>query len=71
MLMNFIHAIAVLMAGSRLKEVLASTFGSVDKMLSGKKYPENFRILCMVAEEVLRPIVQEEGVFHSVTLLPY
>ena len=42
MLMNFIHAIAVVMGGSGLKEVLADTFGSVDKMLSGKKYPQNF-----------------------------
>ena len=43
MLMNFIHAISTIMSGSGLKEILASSFGSVDKMLSGKKYPQNFR----------------------------
>jgi len=31
LLMNFIHAIAVIMAGSGMREVLARTFGSVDK----------------------------------------
>ena len=60
MLMNFIHAISTIMAGSGLKEILASSFGSVDKMLSGKKYPQNFRALRMVVEELLRSLVQEE-----------
>ncbi len=45
MLMNFIHTIAIIMAGSGMKEILAVTFGSIDKMLSGKKYPQNFRAL--------------------------
>ena len=62
MLMNFIHAVAVIMGGSGLKEVLAGTFGSVDKMLSGKKYPQNFRALRMVAEELHRSVILEEGV---------
>jgi hypothetical protein len=39
MLMNFIHATAIVMASSGMKEVLAGTFGSVDKMLNGKKNP--------------------------------
>ncbi len=43
MLMNFIHAVSVIMGGSGLKEVLAETFGSIDKMLSGKKYPQNIQ----------------------------
>ena len=33
MLMNFIHATAVIMAGSGMNEILAGTFGSVEKML--------------------------------------
>ena len=41
MLMNFIHATAVIMAGGGMNEMLAGTFGSVEKMLSGK-YPQNF-----------------------------
>ena len=46
------------MAGSGIKEILAGTFGSVDKMLNGKKYPQNFRALRMLVEEVLRDVVQ-------------
>ena len=42
MLRNFIHATTVIMAGSGMKEVLASSFGRVDKMLSGNKYPQTF-----------------------------
>ena len=57
MQLNFIHAIAIIMAGSGIKEILAGTFGSNDKMLSGKKYPQNFRALIMLVEEVLRSVV--------------
>ena len=62
MLMNFIHAIAIIMAGSGMREILAGTFGSIDKMLSGKKYPQNFRALRMLVEEILQEIVQMDGV---------
>ena len=65
MLMNFIHAIAILMAGSGLKEVLTGAFGSVDKMLSGKKYPQNFRAMRLLVEEVLRSVIEEAN-FSSV-----
>ena len=62
MLMNFGHAVSLIMGGSGLKEILAGTFGSVDKILSGKKYPQNFRSLCMVAEVVLQTVLHEEGI---------
>ena len=42
MLMNFIHATAVIVAGGGTNDILAVTFESVEKMLSGKKYPQNF-----------------------------
>ena len=42
MLMNFIHAAGIIKAGSGVKEVLAGTFGSIDKMLDGMKYPKPF-----------------------------
>ena len=35
MLMSFIHIVSILMADSGLKEIMISTFGSVDKMVSG------------------------------------
>ena len=62
MLMNFIHAIAIIMAGSGMKDILAGTFGSIDKILSGKKYPQNFRAFRMLVEEVLRNVVLIKGV---------
>ena len=43
MLMKFIHMTAITMAVSGLKEILAKTFGSVDKMLYGKIYPKHLR----------------------------
>ena len=38
MLMNFIHATAIIKAGSGMKEDLAGTLGSIDKMLNGMKW---------------------------------
>ena len=58
MLRNFMHATAVIMAGSGMKEVLASSVGSVDKMLSGKKYPQMFYALRMLVEELLHRVLQ-------------
>jgi len=69
MLMNFIHATAIIIAGSGMKEVLAGTFGSVDKMLNGKKYPQNFRALRMLVEELLRDAVQEPEVISFTRLI--
>ena len=71
MLMNFIHAISIIMSGSGLKEILASSFESVDKMLSGKKYPQNFRAMRMLVEELLECVVQDEQVssFSDLTRL--
>ena len=43
-----------------IKPLLSSTFGSVDKMMSGKKYPQNFRALRMIVEEVLRPVIENK-----------
>ena len=69
MLMNFIHATAIIMFGSGMKEVLAGTFGSVDKMLNGKKYPQHFRAIRMLVEELLRDVVQEPGVISFTRLI--
>ena len=69
MLMNFIHAIAIILAGSGMNEILAGTFGCIDKMLSGKKYPHNFRPLGMLVEEVLRSVVLIQGVTSFVRLI--
>ena len=49
-LMSFIGN---LMAHSGLDDILSSAFGGVEKMLSGKNFPQNFRALRMVVEELL------------------
>lgn len=62
MLINFIHATSVLMAGSGMKELLAFTFESVDKMLSMNKYPQNCRGFRMLVEVLLGSLVNMDGV---------
>ena len=57
MLMDFIGALGTLLKASGLYAILKGTFGSVEKMMEGKKYPQNVRALRMLAEEILRPIL--------------
>ena len=59
-LMDFVGCVGTLMADSGLKEIMSTTFGSVDKMLQGKKYPQNIRALGLHTEELLRPVFQKE-----------
>lgn len=58
-LMDFVACIGTLTTDCGLKEVLCTTFGSVDKMLSGKKYPQNTRALRLLVEELLPPYPRE------------
>ena len=58
--MSFIGCIGSLMAKSGLAQLLKSAFGGVEKMLTGKKFPQNFRALHLVAEELLRDIFKED-----------
>ena len=46
-LMSFCEAVATLVEGSCFAEILCSTFGSVNKMLTGKKFPQNDRAFCI------------------------
>ena len=57
-LMDFIACVGKLMADSGLKTILSGTFGSVDRMLEGKKFPQNVRALRLLTEELLRPIIE-------------
>lgn len=59
MLMDFIAALGTLAKGCGLYEILRSTFGSVEKLLEGKKYPQNVRAIRLLAEELIRPILLE------------
>ena len=56
-LMSFIGCVGNLMAESGLEDVMKSAFGGVAHMLGGKKFPQNFRALRLVTEEVLRSSV--------------
>ena len=58
LLMSFVGCCGTLMAGSGLSEILSVAFGGVQKMLSGKKFPQNVRALRMVAEEILKRVCQ-------------
>ena len=57
-LMSFVGSIGTLMTDTGRSEVLGEVFGGVQKMLSGKKFPQNVCALRMLAEEVLRCIIE-------------
>ena len=57
-LMTFIGCIDNLLVNSGLIDILNSAFGGVDKMLTGKKFPQNVGALRMVTEELLRPYLK-------------
>ena len=61
-LMSFIGTVGVNAADSGLVEVMESAFSGVTKMLSGKKFPQNIRALCMVTEELLLETLQSDDI---------
>ena len=44
------------MTSSGMEEILASAFGSLPKMLSGKSFPQNVCALTLLAEKISRLI---------------
>ena len=52
LLMSFCGAVGTLLEGSSIAEILWSTFGGVNKMLTGKQFPQNVKAFRMVAEEI-------------------
>ena len=61
MLMRFAGSIGSLMTDSGLIEIMQAAFAGVQKMLSGKKFPQNVRALRIIAEELLRSSVEERN----------
>ena len=57
--MNFIGCVGTLMDATGLADILECAFGGVSHMLAGKRFPQNFRALRIVVEELLRGILQE------------
>ena len=55
-LKDFVGCVGLLTAENDTKAIISTTFGSVDKMLSGQKYPQNARALRLLTEEILVPV---------------
>jgi len=71
MIMSFVGAVGTLMKGSELEEILKFSFVRVLKLLSGKKFPQNVRALRIVTEEVLRPVLHNQGLHTTSDLTKY
>ena len=67
-LMSFIGCYDTLMTNSGQSELLRAAFGSVDKMLLGKNFPQNFRALRLVVEELLRGSIEDMIKMGDLTL---
>ena len=50
---NFSSSVDKLIVDSGLRDILKHAFGSIDKMLSGKKFPQNVRVFSMLTEKRL------------------
>ena len=66
--MNFVSCIGTLMADSVLKAILCRAFGLVEKMLEGKKYPQNVCVLRLLTEELLRPVIENKELKNMASL---
>ena len=62
-MMSFVGSIGVLMANSGLAPILKSAFGGVEKMLSGKKFPQNMVERFMKEEHAMR---HQPGLWNSI-----
>ena len=62
MLMSFVGAVGSLMEESGLVEVMNSGLSGVAKMLNGKKFLQNVRVLRVIVEELLRKITHDRKV---------
>ena len=68
MLMSFVGAVGSLMEESGLVEVMNAGFSGVEKMLNGKKFPQNVRALRIIVDEILRKVIQDSKVASYVAL---
>ena len=67
LLMSFIGCCGTVMTNSGLSDFLRSAFGSADKMLSGKNFPQSLRALRMVVEELLHGSFDDMTKFVGLT----
>ena len=59
--MSYIGSIGDLMAGAGMKESFKKAFGGVPKMLT-VKFPQIFRALSMIMEEVSRSLLKDRKI---------
>ena len=67
--MSFIGCIGKLMANSGLEKLMSSAFAGVNKMLLGKRFPMNVRVLRFVVLELLRGFVEEMYKYDDLLVL--
>ena len=58
-IMSFCGAVGKLMMDTGLVEILKHAFGGVEKVLSGKKYPQNVRAFRLMTEELLHKHLEQ------------
>ena len=63
--MSFCGSVGKLMIDSGLTEILKHAFGGIEKMLSGKKYPQNVGAFRLLTEELLRPHITGVNTYHE------
>lgn len=62
---NIISCIGHLMQDTGLSEILKFAFAGVDKMLTGKSYPHNFRALRLLTEVLLEDVVKKVNSYEE------
>ena len=63
--MSFCGSAGKLMIDSGLSDILRSTFGGVEKMLSGKRYPQNVRAFMPLVENILWKHIRKVNSFED------
>ena len=53
------------MAGSGLEELMKAAFGGVTKILTSEDFSQNTRVLRIVVEQILHPILCELSTFDE------
>ena len=61
-LMTFVGCIGTLIANTGPSDLLKSSFGGVEKILSGKNFLQNTTALRICVEKILQSILQDESI---------
>ena len=64
-IMSFSSNVCKLMVDSGLSDIVKHAFGGIDKILSGKKFPQNVRVFSMLTEERLHKHMSDVETLRS------